>query len=221
MEDTAVVDLYQRRSMLSASGQDDGVNPKQEMMVWRTKTLARPRRSTHVECAPAGVVADACARARMCQWVCKWRGNLRSECLARSWEMTSPRRKSRTIKMGECCQEEGGAGNKARAIRDEERSRRQAGGGHGDEWTGLVCDEGVPTQRLLIGECRAKPGDDFFFSSSLSFCFRRGFQTFVPNTIETYQVAELLRVFSTLRVWLWESKGASVWLQQEARWPGE
>lgn len=37
-------------------------------------------------------------------------------------------------KMGECCQEEGGAGNKARAIREEERSRRQAGGGQGDEW---------------------------------------------------------------------------------------
>lgn len=190
MEDTAGVDLYQLRSMLSASSQDDGVNPKHEMMVWRTKTLVRPRRSTHVECMSVGVIVCACTRARMCQWVCKWRGNLRSECLARSWEMTSPRRKSRTIKMGECCQEEGGAGNKARAIRDEERSRRQAGGGQGDEWTGLVCDEGVPTQRVLIGECRANLGRPFFSSSS-----SKGFQTFfLPNIIETwktYQVAGL------------------------------
>lgn len=51
--------------------------------------------------------------------------------------MTSPRRKSRTIKMGECCQEERGAGNKARAIREEERSRRQAGRGQGDKWDGI------------------------------------------------------------------------------------
>lgn len=50
--------------------------------------------------------------------------------------MTSPRRKSRTIKMGECCQEEGGAGNKARAIKDEERGQddRQA---EGTETSGL------------------------------------------------------------------------------------
>lgn len=33
MEDTAGVDLYQLQSMLSATGQDDGVNPKHEMMV--------------------------------------------------------------------------------------------------------------------------------------------------------------------------------------------
>lgn len=33
MEDTAGVDLYQLRSMLSASSRDDGVNPKHEMMV--------------------------------------------------------------------------------------------------------------------------------------------------------------------------------------------
>lgn len=82
--------------------------------------------------------------------------------------------------MGECCQEEGGAGNKARAIRDEERSSRQAGGGQGDEWTGLVCDEGVPTQRALIGECRANLKMTFFL-----FLLQQRFPNFTPNITET------------------------------------
>lgn len=162
MEDAAGVDLYQLRSMLSASSRDDGVNPKHEMMVWRTKTLVRPRRSTHVECMSVGVIVCARVRARMCQWVCKWRGNLRSECLARSGEMTSPRRKSRTIKMGECCQEEGGAGNKARAIREEERSRRQAGGGQGDEWDPIGLWWGRPDPTTSDWRVQGNPGDDFF-----------------------------------------------------------
>lgn len=78
----------------------------------------------------------------------------------------------------------GGAGNKARAIRDEERSRRQACGGQEDEWTGLVCDEGVPTQRVLIGECRANL--EMTFSLLLQQRFPNFFFPNIIKTLKTY-----------------------------------